>query len=169
MARKLLSEVFDANKKLKTNAEKAAFLKQHVSPAFFYVLWLGFTDKVTWLLPDGHPPFKAWDEIKPGGRQNRPGSEPSDLVRELRRLYLLLSGGEAYRQTLGLGGEHLTQLKREKLFQQVLEGLAMGEVNLLLSLKDKTFSKDYKISRPLLDETFPGILDAPFKLKFIPR
>src|SRR4051812_36268908 len=114
MARKLLSEIFEHNKKLKTNAEKTEWFRANASKPLFYLLWLAFSDKVEWLLPDGAPPFTAWEDDRPGGKHpNRPGSEPSDLLRELRRMYLFLKGT----------GDHMPRIRREKLFQEVLEGI----------------------------------------------
>lgn len=161
MPRRLFSEIFETNKKLKTNAEKSEWLKKNAGKPLFYLLWLAFSDKVKWLLPEGVPPYTAWETARGDapGRRNRPGSEPSDLLRELRRLYVFLDGEG--------GGNNLTQLRREKIFQEVLEGLSKSEVNVLVAVKDKKLDKEYKLSRKLLDETFPGLLDAPFTLRFI--
>jgi hypothetical protein len=155
MTHLLLSEVVEQTKKLKSNADKAEFLKKHAGRPLFYLLWLAFSDKVEWTLPEGLPPFQPWEEQR-GGR-NRPGSEPSELKRELRRLYLFLKGT----------GDNLSRLKRERLFQSVLETIPKSDALLLGAVKDKKFSTEYKFSKKLLDEVFPGLLDAPFTNKFV--
>ncbi len=77
MSRPVISEIFSDNRKLKTKAEKIEHLRHFNHPAVFYTLWLALGGKVEWLLPPGAPKYKV--------RVGRPGSEPSDFLRELRR------------------------------------------------------------------------------------
>lgn len=158
----LLGEVFEHVKKLKKKDEKIAFLRHQAGAppgnrALFYALWLAFSDKVEFLLPEGAPPFVPWEELRNG--QNRPGSEPTDLTHELRRLYLLLKGT----------GDHLPRMKREKIFQEWLVSFPKADRDLILAIKDKKVATEYKLTRALLDETFPGLMDAPFNNKFASR
>jgi hypothetical protein len=157
-----LSDIFERIKKLPKNADKAKVLTESKSLPLFYLIFLAFSDQVEWLLPEGTPPYKAWGDHPGGHRQMRTGSEPSDLMNEIRRMYIFLKG----HPIAGPGGDHLSQLKREKLFQEVLEALPAQDVKLLLSIKDKTFNKDYRISRPLIEDTFPKFFEAPHRLTF---
>jgi hypothetical protein len=143
-----LGEVFDQLRKLPTNDKKVAHLRQHAGPGVFYILKLAF-NKPTWLLPDGCPPFKQ----DPG----TPGLTPSHLMKELRTLYLFFDGGH----------NGLTQLRREKLFQSMLERISAVENELILSVKDGSFDKTYKCSKKLVDDAFPGLLKTPFTTKFL--
>lgn len=157
-----LSEIFEQNKKLTKSAERTTWLKKNASAPLYFVLWLAFNDSVEWLLPAEDP------EFVPYGSRNRHyhvGSEPTDVRNELKRIYLFLKGGP----NIGPGGDHVRPEKRQKLFLDILESLSAAEVKLLLSLKNKTFSKEYRLSRVLLDETFPGLVDAPFRLRFMRR
>ncbi len=151
MARRMLSEIFiEVEKKVK-HADKAAVLQKYASPALFYVIRLAYDPTITWSLPEGVPPYKE--------HKGFPGSAPSDLMRELRRLYLLLKGT----------GDHLTQLKREKLFQEMLEGLDPPEAELLRHMKDKTVPVHFRCPSKVIDLAFPGLLEHPFNQKFISR
>jgi hypothetical protein len=148
MPRLTLGEVFDKNRNLKTNEEKTAWLRKNAGAGIYYILKLAF-NKPKWLLPDGAPPFKQ----DPGSA----GLVPSHLMRELKVVYIFLEGGN----------NRLTQLRREQLFQQVLERLAPVENEILLSLKDGNFATKFKISKKLVDDTFPGLLETPMSLTFL--
>lgn len=150
MSRLSLSEVFYRLPKLKTKDEKIAHLRNYAHPAVFYVLWVALSGKVEWLLPAGAPAYKV--------RGGRPGSEPSDLLRELRKLYLFMKGT----------GDHMEKVKREKLFRQALEDMSEEDGQLLIAIKDGKFAKKFGVTPELLEETFPGLLAHPgFSNKFI--
>jgi|SRR5579872_787534 len=146
-----LGEVFEKAKKLPNNTERSAWLRKHAGPGMYYLLKIAFQDP-TWLLPEGAPPFK-----RDVGADKGAGLTPSHLLRELRTFYLFFQGGNP----------GLNQLRREKLFQGVLERLDNQEIALVLSLKDKSFTKDYRVTRNLVDQTFPGLLQTPFTTKFL--
>jgi hypothetical protein len=149
--RKTLGEVFQELPKKIKHADKIAWLRQHASPALFYVLTLAYRDDLKFALPEGAPPFKPW--------KGRPYSEPTELQNELRRLYIYLEGAE-----LGL-----RQWKRELMFQRVLESLPAEDVRLLLAMKDKTATKEYRTPVRVIEEAFPGLLSQPFNSQFIRR
>lgn len=134
---------------LDSDSKKVIWLRHNTSPALTYLLRLAFCADVRWLIPAGVPPYKAW--------KGRRYSAPSELKRELRRLYLFIAGGND-----GLSAE-----KRQKLFQQVIEGLERSELGLLVAIKDHTLEEDFGLSAELVNLAFPGILDAPFYPKFI--
>lgn len=142
-----LGDVFDKVRNAQKKEEKIEVLRRNASPALWYVLQLAF-GKTVWMLPGDAPPYKPW--------RGAIGSSPNELSRELRRLYLFLEGGN----------NNLTRLRREKMFQNLLEGLDTNEVELLLSVKDKRLDKVYKCTRKLVEEVFPGLLDAPFSIHF---
>jgi hypothetical protein len=143
-----LADVITGVHDFRTDAEKVIWLRHNTSPALTYLLRLAFCKDVEWLIPAGAPIFKPW--------KGRRYSSPSELKRELRRLYLYIRGGN----------DAVADIKRQKLFAQTLEGLESVEVGVLLALKDKTLPKDYGLTDELVNLAFPGILDAPFQPKF---
>jgi hypothetical protein len=114
----------------------------------YYILKLAF-NKPKWLLPEGAPPYKQ----DPGST----GLVPSHLMRELKIVYIFLEGGNP----------RLTQLRREQLFQQVLERLDKTENELILAIKEGTFPMRFKISKKLVEDTFPGLLETTMSVKFL--
>lgn len=132
-----------------TDAETVIWLRHNTTPALTYLLRLAFCQDVEWVMPTGAPIYTPWK-----GRRH---SAPSELKRELRRLYLFLRGGN----------DGLSDIKRQKMFAQTLEGLESVEVGVLLAIKDHTLDADYGLTAELVDLAFPGILNAPFSPKFI--
>jgi Family of unknown function (DUF6433) len=143
-----LGEVFVAGRKLTKADERVQHFRKHLSPALAWTLQLAFNDQVKWLLPEGTPPYKP--EVA------GPGLTESHLMRELRRLYIFLEGGEP----------GLTQLRRELIFRDMLQILDANETELLISIKDKTFSKQFKCTKAFVEKTFPGLLQQPFNIHF---
>lgn len=148
MAKLTLGELFDKARNMKTNEEKSAWLRKNAGPGVYYILKLAF-NKPKWVLPEGAPPYKQ----DPGTA----GLVPSHLMRELKIVYIFIEGGN----------NRLSQLRREQLFQQVLERLDKTENEIFLSLKDGNFATKFKLSKKLVDDTFPGLLDLPLSLKFL--
>jgi hypothetical protein len=144
-----LADVVIQVQDFQTDAEKVIWLRHNTSPALTYLLRLAFCKDVEWVIPAGAPVFKPW--------KGRRYSAPSELKRELRRLYLFLRGGN----------DGIADIKRQKLFAQMLEGLESVEVGVLLALKDHTLDADYGLTAELVNLAFPDILNAPFLPKFI--
>jgi hypothetical protein len=86
--------------------KKADLLKKHETPTLRYYLKLGFAKDLTWLLPDGAPPFKR--------QQVPPGMGYSSLFAEAKRLKLFFDPKNG-------GNPNLTAAKREMLFIQMLK------------------------------------------------
>lgn len=149
MKKRTLGELFQHLATLSKQADKVACLREHDSTTLRYFLGLAHSG-VEWLLPDGAPPFRP--DMAPLGYS------PSHLMRELRTVYLFVKGG---------GAEQLNQLRREQLFQQMLERLHESEVQLLLAVKDKTFGTKYRCTKAVVNAAFPGLLDNPFPVRLL--
>ena len=65
------------------------------------------------------------------------------------------------------GNDAVKEIKRQKVFQEVIEGLEQSELSILLAVKDHTLEADYGLTANIVTFAFPGIFDAPFKPKFI--
>ena len=142
-----LGDVFDLVTKKIKHADKITVLREHASQPLFYLLRLAYNE-IPWAVPEGLPPYKEF--------KGRKGSSASDLMNECKRLYVFMAGMEP----------NMKPLRREKLFQDILESLESNEVELLLAVKDRTLEKQYKLPRKVVEEAFPGLLNPPFDLKF---
>lgn len=143
-----IGEAFGKVASFPTKAQRVAWLRHNDKLAFRFILKLAFDPNIVWKLPPGCPPYKP--------HRGRPGSAPSELLRESRRLYLFLEGGN----------DRLPRLKREKLFQQTIEGLEPEDVKCLVALKDHTVAETFGITTELVDMAFPGLLTTPTQLRF---
>lgn len=146
--KRTLGEIFEHHATLSKQADKVAWLREHDSTTLRWFLGLAHSG-VEWSLPEGAPPFK--EDKAPIGYA------PSNLARELRTMYLFLKEG----------GSNLNALRREHLFQQLLERLHKSEADLLIAVKDKKFGTKYKCPKTIVEATFPGLLNNPFPMRFI--
>ena len=85
-----------------------------------------FDPKLEWLLPEGTPPYKV--------NEAPIGTEHTWLKQEVKRMFHFLKGGNP----------KLSQMKRDNMFIQMLEGLSEEESKLLIWAKDKELNKHYK-------------------------
>ena len=96
-----------------------------------------FDDKLEWLLPEGSPPYTP--------NEAPVGTEHTWLKQEVKRMFHFLKGGNP----------QLSQMKRDNMFIQMLEGLSEEEAKLLVWAKDKELNKHYKgLTANLIKEAF---------------
>ena len=103
------------------------------------ILRYAFHPDIKFALPPGKPPFKT---IGSPDEYN-----PTYLYPNIRKFYLYIEGGH----------DGLTQLRREQLFIQMLEGLHPKEAEVVIQIKDKKLN--YRgLTYKLVKTTFPEIL-----------
>ena len=96
-----------------------------------------FDDKLEWLLPEGSPPYTP--------NEAPVGTEHTWLKQEVKRMFHFLKGGNP----------QLSQMKRDNMFIQMLEGLSKEEAELLIWAKDNELNKHYKgLTANLIKEAF---------------
>lgn len=134
----LIHEVLQKVSNAKRKDEKIELLKEYNTPALRSILIANFDDSVISLLPEGDPPFNVNDAPE--------GTEHTKLEHEHRVLYHFFKGGS-----------NISNMKREQLFVQLLEGLCEGEAKVVLLMKDKKIGKRYKITKNAVAEAFPQI------------
>lgn len=134
----LIHEVLQKVSNAKRKDEKIELLKEYNTPALRSILIANFDDSVISLLPEGDPPFTVNDAPE--------GTEHTKLEHEHRVLYHFFKGGS-----------NISNMKREQLFVQLLEGLCEGEAKVVLLMKDKKIGKRYKITKNAVAEAFPQI------------
>jgi hypothetical protein len=96
-----------------------------------------FDEKLEWLLPEGKPPYTV--------NEAPVGTEHTWLKQEVKRMFHFLKGGNP----------QLSQMKRDNMFIQMLEGLSAEEAELLVWAKDGELNKHYKgLTANLVKEAF---------------
>ncbi len=120
------------------NARKKVLLENESEP-LKEILKYAFHPDIKFALPPGKPPYKT---IGSPDEWN-----PTYLYPNIRKFYLYIEGGH----------DGLTQLRREQLFVQMLEGLHPKEADVVIQVKDKKL-KYRGLTYKLVKETFPEIL-----------
>ena len=119
-------------------ARKKVLLENESEP-LKEILKYAFHPDIKFALPPGKPPYKT---IGSPDEYN-----PTYLYPNIRKFYLYIEGGH----------DGLTQLRREQLFIQMLEGLHPKEAEVVIQIKDKKLN--YRgLTYKLVKTTFPEIL-----------
>lgn len=142
---KTLGELFEQLATLTKQNDKVELLQAHNTAPLQYLLHLVIQTDIKWKLPEGAPPYTPDKAVV--------GYSPSHLFREMRSVYLFLD----------LPSMSLTTLRREQLFQQMLERLHPTEAEMLLSIKDRTFMTKYKCPKAVITKAFPHLATMTFR------
>ena len=137
--RLLMHEVLQKVSNAKTKKEKINLLQEYNTNALRMLLIINFDDSVVSMLPPGNVPYT------PNGAPE--GTEHTILEKEARLLHHFFKGGS-----------NVSQVKRENMFVQMLEGLNAGEAEALVKAKDKQIGKRWKITKATVSEAFPSIV-----------
>ena len=124
----------------KSGEEKRKLLLENDTRALRQILYLAFSKDVQINLPNERPELKLKEVPEGLGETN--------LVQQARKLRIFIKG---------TGYDHLSDLKRETIFIQILESLSSSESELLLQL---LVDKKLKSSLEYIDvsSSFPGLL-----------
>jgi len=136
----LVSELFKAVHGKKDKKGKADLLSQYKRDDVKALLIWNFDKQIKSAIPEGEVPYKKNEAPINSGGHTR-------LVHEWRTLYNYIRGGN----------DALSQMKRETMFIQLLEGLHESEAELLMLVKDKKLQSKYRITRALVEEVFDEI------------
>ena len=121
----------------KDKPKKIEVLRRYDTNELRMLMKGAFDPKLEWLMPEGSPPYKV--------NEAPVGTEHTWLKQEVKRMFHFLKGGNP----------QLSQMKRDNMFIQMLEGLCAEEAKLLIQAKDKELNKHYKgLTANLIKEAF---------------
>ena len=121
----------------KDKPKKIEVLRKYDTNELRMFLKGAFSEKLEWLLPEGKPPYTP--------NEAPVGTEHTWLKQEVKRMFHFLKGGNP----------QLSQMKRDNMFIQMLEGLSKEEAELLIWAKDNELNKHYKgLTANLVKEAF---------------
>ena len=134
---KLVYEVLEEARKKRAKADKIKVLKDNETWALKDIL-RGSTDTtITFNLPDGPPPYTP----------SPAESAPTNLQKRNKEFHWFVKGGP---------GDNLKNFERQKRYIQLLEGIHPEDAKLVIMMVSK--EKPEGVSRPVIDEAFPGLL-----------
>ena len=161
-------EVFDAASKQRTKAKKIEVLQRYPHDSIMAVLIWNFDETVISVLPPGDVPYGTnrednsmtgtlSDKINDAvGKMNEMGSNSlgsqdqgkASIRKEYTKFYNFIKGGN----------DSLSNLRRETMFINILEGLHPLEAEILVLVKDKRLTDKYKITKEVVSAAYPQIV-----------
>ena len=133
----LVSELFKAVHGKKDKKGKIDLLSQYKRDDVKALLIWNFDKQIRSAIPEGEVPYKKNDAPINSGGHTR-------LVHEWRTLNNYIKGGN----------DSLSQMKRETMFIQLLEGLHESESEIVMLVKDSKLQTKYRITRALVEDVF---------------
>jgi len=160
-------EVLQLASKQRSKAKKVEVLKKHEHPSLKAVFIWNFDESVVSLLPEGEVPYASTGEqgsftgtvsgnIKDAVNMmeelgsNSLGSQDqgrSSIRKEFKRFYNFIKGGN----------DSLTNLRRETMFINILQGLHPLDAEIVCLIKDKNLETKYKITKEIVSQAYPDI------------
>ena len=161
-------EVLDLVSKQRSKAKKIEVLKkyEHISLKAIFI-W-NFDESVKSMLPEGDVPYSGFeDQASSNGTLSTKISEEvrrmhetdsfsmgssdknghTTIRREYKNFYHFIKGGN----------DGMSNVRRETMFINILEGLHPLEAEILCLVKDKKLSEKYKITKEIVAEAYPDI------------
>ena len=164
----LAFEVLDVVSKQRTKAKKVEALKKFEDVSLKMLFIWNFDESVISMLPEGEVPYADFDE-----QVSNSGSMNTKMNDEIRRMHETgsFSLGTADKQAkttirrecknfyhfIKGGNNALTNLRRETMFINLLQGLHPLEADILCLVKDKKLSEKYKITMDVVEAAYPDI------------
>ena len=161
-------EVFNAASKQRSKAKKVEVLKRYAHDSIMTVLIWNFDETAISVLPPGDVPYGTnrednsmtgtlSDKINDAvGKMSELGTTSlgsqdqgkASIRREYTKFYNFLKGGN----------NGLSNLRRETMFINILEGLHPLEAEILILTKDKRLTDKYKITKEIAGAAYPQIV-----------
>ena len=160
-------EVLDATSKQRSKAKKVEVLRRYAHDSILALLIWNFDETAISVLPPGDVPYgnnrednsmtgtlsdkinDAVDKMSEMG-SNSLGSQDqgkASIRKEYTKFYNFIKGGN----------NSLSNLRRETMFINILEGLHPLEAEILVLVKDKRLTDKYKITKEIVSEAYPQI------------
>ena len=160
-------EVLDAASKQRTKAKKIEVLQRYAHDSIMALMIWNFDETAISLLPPGEVPYgntrednsvtgTLSDRINDAvGKMSEIGSNSlgsqdqgkASIRKEYTKFYNFLKGGN----------DSLSNLRRETMFINILEGLHPLEAEILILVKDKKLTDKYKITKEVAGAAYPQI------------
>ena len=161
-------EVLDAASKQRSKAKKVEVLQRYKHPSIVTLFVWNYDSSIITLLPEGPVPYGTNRDD-----QNSTGTLSSridDAVSKMSEMGSTSLGsqdqGQAsiraeYKKFYNFckgGNPSLSNLRRETMFINILEGLHPLEAEILILVKDKNLETKYKISKEVVSTAYPEIV-----------
>jgi len=163
-------EILELASKQRSNAKKVEVLKEYRNDALTSILIWNFDESVISVLPPGPVPYADPNEQSSvggnlselinskakntnlnngayAGTEELMNKQRTSLRNEYKNFYIFLKGGS----------NTLSQIRKETIFINMLQGLHPLEAELVCLVKDKKLTDKYKITWDNVKEAYPEI------------
>ena len=130
-------EVLEEMAKQRNRNDKVRVLKENETWALKDIIRGSMDTTVKWNLPEGEPPYTP----------SPAHMHPTNLTKQNGQFKYFVKGGP---------GDKMPKYKRENIFIGILEGVHPEDAKLVINMINK--KKITGISRPVIDEAFPKLL-----------
>ena len=145
----MFNEIAQRVHNAKDKATKIKILNKHRSTALEMFLKSALDPRIVWMLPEGDVPYIENDAPEGEGEQMRLAEVMSKMHN-----YVKMDRSDIGKPEV-VGNAGLTQLVRERMFIQMLEGLHKDEAALVILAKDKNLHRKYKgLNAPTVTAAF---------------
>ena len=132
-------EILELVDSQRTKAKKIEILREYDDLALKAILIWNFDPTAVSVMPEGPVPYKE-NEVPVG-------TDHTSLRREWKNLYHFVKGGN----------DNISNIRRETMFIQLLEGLHPEEAKIICLVKDKDLESRYKITYEMVQQAYPDI------------
>ena len=137
----IIHEILELVGEQRSKAKRIEILREYRDDSLTAVLIWNFDERVKSAVPEGQVPYEPNDVPV--------GTDHTSLRREWKTLYHFIRGGNPT----------LSNLRRETMFVQLLEGLHPKEAEIICLVKDKDLESVYpKVTLDVVEQAFPDIV-----------
>lgn len=160
-------EVLELASKQRSVAKKVEVLKKYKHDSLIAIFLWNYDTSLISALPEGDVPYAGTDEQ--GSFSMTLGQKIEDAVKKMEELGTKSLGSQdqghssirreytKFYNFLKGGNDSLSNLRRETMFINILEGLHPKEAEILVLVKDKKLQDKYKITKDNVSNAFPDI------------
>ena len=161
-------EILHLVSKQRSKAKKVEILKKYEHPSLKSIFIWNFDESIISLLPEGEVPYSGYDD-----QNTYSGTLTTKISEEIRKMHVngSFSMGSSDKQGhttirkefknfyhfVKGGNDGLSNIRRETMFINILEGLHPFEAEILCLVKDKKLSDKYKVTKEIVTQAYPDI------------
>ena len=164
-------EILELASKQRTNAKKVEVLQEYRNDGLITILIMNFDESVISCLPSGAVPYATVDgqtslggnltdlidsKAKNEGMKTTGYYGTEEFVNEQMKTSIRNEYQNFYLYVKG-GNDSISQIRKETMFINMLQGLHSLEAELLCLVKDKRLTDKYRISFETIKEAYPDI------------
>lgn len=158
-------EILELVSKQRSSIKKVEVLQKYRNDGLVAILIWNFDDTAISLLPEGDVPYSRVEEQSAFNDTLSASVEKLNKVEGLsnadeyirNRATSIRNEWENFYNYLQGGNSSLTNLRRETMFIQMLEGLHPKEAEIMVLVKDKKLQDKYKLTKSIIADAYPDI------------